>query len=114
MMNNSFECLKLNKEFKRMYHRAKYKAHPLLVTYIMKQNHKTIRLGITASKKAGNAVKRNRARRIIKTAFIQLINEIPIGYDFVFVARESTYSAKMDEIKNVIQKHIVSIIRGNV
>ena len=45
------------------------------------------RLGITTSKKIGKAVQRNRARRLIKTAYRNLLPEIAPGYDIVVVAR---------------------------
>ena len=104
------ETLKLNKEFKRMYYRASFAAHPLIVTYISKKKQKNIRYGITAGKKAGNAVKRNRARRIIRAAFLGLAAELPAGYDFVFVAREKTYGAKSTDIAKVMRKHFAKLM----
>lgn len=67
--------LKLNKEYKRAYYRGSYKAGPLLVTYMVKNNRRMIRYGITTGKKIGNAVKRNRSRRIIRAAFRQLLDD---------------------------------------
>ncbi len=55
---------------------------------------KSNRLGIIAGKKVGNAVKRNRARRIIREAFRliepELKSKTEKHYDFVFVARGKT------------------------
>ncbi len=94
------ETLKLNKEYKRAYYRGGYKSGPLLVTYHVK-GKAPVRYGITTGKKVGNAVKRNRARRIIRAAFLQLWREqefLGLGGDFVFVARERTPAAKSTEI----------------
>ena len=94
------QTLTLNKEFKRAYYRGSYKAGPLLVTYYVRGN-RPVRYGITTGKKVGNAVRRNRARRIIRAAFEELWREqafLGLGGDFVFVAREKTPDAKSTEI----------------
>lgn len=43
------------------------------------------RLGITASKKVGNAVRRNRLKRIVRAAFCQLDGFVPTGHDLVVI-----------------------------
>lgn len=45
------------------------------------------RLGITTTRKLGGAVKRNRARRLVREAFRTRRDELPTGYDLVFVVR---------------------------
>ncbi|MEG0894478.1 MAG: ribonuclease P protein component [Oscillospiraceae bacterium] len=97
--------LKLNKEFKRAYYRGSFKSHPLLTTYMVKNNK--VRYGITTSKKIGIAVNRNRARRIIRQAFKELCNEnfVKKG-DYVFVARSETVKSKSNIIKEVMKKQL--------
>ena len=90
-----------NRDFRRAYSKGKYAAHPLLVTYAVKNRTGETRLGITTSKKVGNAVQRNRARRIITAAFMPLEEQIKKGYDIVLVAR-----AKSTQIAPVLQKHL--------
>lgn len=45
------------------------------------------RFGITAGKKIGGAVERNRAKRIIRAAYRKNELLLPLGYDIVIVAR---------------------------
>ncbi|MGI5965920.1 MULTISPECIES: ribonuclease P protein component [Anaerotruncus] len=91
-------ALKLNKEFRRAYYRGRAFTTPVVVVYTLK-NHKGInRIGLTASKKVGNAVQRNRARRIVKEAYRLLETEFPVGWDFVFVARAKTVYASTNDV----------------
>ena len=101
--------LKLNKEFKRLYYKGRYKAHPLLVTHMMKNSLKTNRVGITTGKKVGGAVQRSRARRVIRAAWTSVSDGIPTGYDFVFVARPLTPGAKSQVIAKVMRSEILSL-----
>ncbi len=58
------------------------------------------RLGITASKKVGNAVKRNRARRVIREACLGCLRGSSLGgVDVVIVARAKTASVKSYVVK---------------
>ncbi|MFZ2538415.1 MAG: ribonuclease P protein component [Oscillospiraceae bacterium] len=101
--------LKLNKEFKRAYYQGKFKAHPFLVTYLVKNRSRVPRVGITTSKKIGCAVKRNRARRIIKQAYREILSEKALnfsGYDLVFVARNDTPLKNTSDIKRIMKKQI--------
>ena len=107
--------LKLNKEYKRAYYRGSYKAGPLLVTYMVKNNRRMIRYGITTGKKIGNAVKRNRSRRIIRAAFRQLLDDFsfsdfPEGLDFVFVAREKTPEAKSTDLYKAMRYQVSHLL----
>ena len=103
--------LRLNKDFKRLYYRGKSQVDPLLVLYAKRNNLKVNRLGITTSKKIGNAVKRNRARRIVKAAYRQLEIDIPVGWDFVFVARVKTTLSNSNQIYLVIKRQIETLTK---
>jgi len=88
------QTLTLNKEFKRAYYQGKSKACPFFVCYVVKNKNRGVRYGITASKKLGNAVQRNRARRVIRAAFFSILDKTENNRDYVFVARERILSAK--------------------
>lgn len=101
-----FDTLKLNKEFRRVYGRGKSQVQPLLVTYVLKRRAGGLRVGITAGKKVGGAVQRNRARRVIRAAFVQLVPQIKDGYDIVFVARTRTVTAKSTQVAEVMKSQL--------
>lgn len=87
-------ALKENRDFRRLYYRGKSDVSAHLVTYVMKSRAGKTRVGITSGKKIGKAVRRNRARRVIRAAFSQLEGRLNGSYDIVFVARASTAEVK--------------------
>lgn len=97
----NFLSISENKDFRRIYSRGKSFVAPTLVTYVMKNKYKNVRVGITTSKKTGNAVKRNRSRRIIRAAFYEISDSVKDGYDIIFVARAKTPFVKSTDITKV-------------
>lgn len=66
-----------------------------------------IGLGLTATKKIGNAVTRNRARRRLREAARQMLREHGLaGVDYVLVARQQTpdapWGALLDDLGNAL------------
>lgn len=96
--------IKNDYEFRRVYKKGKSFVYAALIIYILKNNKEINRYGITTSKKIGNAVSRNRARRIIRAAFSQYEDRLQVGYDFVFVARSRTCSLKTQNLAALMDK----------
>lgn len=103
------QTLKQNKDFRRLYYRGKSKASDCLVTYAMKNRENICRIGITTSKKTGNAVERNRSRRVIRAAYSALEPSISGSYDFVFVARSKTSRVKMQTVLSQMEKQFKAL-----
>jgi ribonuclease P protein component len=64
-------------------------------------------MGLTASKKVGSAVVRNRARRRLREAARRLLPELGLaGVDYVLVARQTTpdapWGALLDDVGNAL------------
>ena len=90
--------------------RAPYQARPAVVIQARKRAEteeadiETIRTGFTATKKVGNAVTRNRAKRRLREAARLLLplHGLP-GHDYVFVARAGTldrpWTGLLDDVK---------------
>lgn len=89
-----YTTLVRNNDFARAYKRGKSFVHPFLVLYVNKNRAGCTRVGITCSKKIGNAVTRNRARRVIRHAMDATLPPSVGAYDLVFVARGQTAAQK--------------------
>ena len=95
-----------NYEFQRAYTKGKSFVGSVVVTYVRKNRTGVTQVGITTSKKIGNAVMRNRSRRVIREAFRQLFPKVAPGYDLVFVARGKTPFCKSSQVREQLQKQL--------
>ena len=103
-----YDKLKQNWEFRRLYNRGKCLSAPAFIVYFAKGKAGRVRLGITAGKKIGTAVKRNRAKRVVTAAFDSVSPHIKKGYDFVIVARGRIVSLKSNAVANMLMGILVA------
>lgn len=103
---DNFLPIKENRDFHRVYSKGKSYVHPVLVSYVMKNRKNAVRVGITTSKRIGNAVKRNRARRLIRESFRILSPGVAKGYDVVFVARTKTSFLKCGDVTRAMARQL--------
>ena len=99
-----YRPIRRNSEYGRVYARGKSYVNPALVLYVLKTRGKKTRVGLTATKKIGHAVQRNRARRVMKAAIDEHLDYNIGGYDLVFVARGITPHLKSWQLSEVVAK----------
>lgn len=99
--------IKSNKDFMKVYKKGRFSANSLITVYFLPNRSPYNRIGITTSKKIGNAVQRNRARRIIRAAYRNTEKLFPIGFDIIFVARTDILNAKSTNIEIFIKKRVL-------
>ena len=85
--------------FLELYKKGKFYVGKFIILYVLINNLDINRLGITASKKIGKSVTRNRYRRLIRENYRLYENFVKSGNDFVFVARNSEILPEFLEIK---------------
>lgn len=100
------EVLNQNRDFRRVYAKGKAFVDPALVVYVLKNKQGCVRCGITASKKIGCAVERNRARRIIREAAREILPGISAGVDLIFVARSRTVRLKSTDMSRILRRQL--------
>lgn len=100
----NYVSLNQNKDFLRLYYRGKSAARPSIVVYASKNRLGVNRVGITTSKKIGNATQRNRSRRVIRAAWQAVAKNQSLkgNWDFVFVARSKTKFQKSTQIEKAM------------
>ena len=97
------ESLKKNKDFQYIYRKGKSYANKYLVMYVLENGTSQNRLGISVSKKVGNSVKRNRARRLMRESVRISDAEIRQGYDLIIIARNTINGKKCADVKKSIE-----------
>ena len=63
-------------------------ADPALIIYAQPNELGFSRVGLSVSRKNGNAVRRNRIRRLLREAFRLSQYDIPKGFDYVLIPRQ--------------------------
>ena len=67
------------------------------IIYGRKRRRRIARVGITVSKKVGNAVVRNRVKRLVRETFRMTRDVLPPDLDFVLVARRQRPIKTLEE-----------------
>lgn len=110
-----FVSVKKNRDFNFLFRKGTSIVTHGFVCYYRENRHGKNRCGVMTSKKIGNAVKRNRARRIIVNAFRliepKLREKTAKHYDFIFVSRGKTPSMKSTQIFELMEKQILSKLK---
>ena len=93
------EVLRKNEDFKRIYRRGKSVGERYIVLFYMKNGLSFSRHAFLASKKVGNSVQRNRAKRLMKESWKTVHQDLPEGYDYILIARNTINGKKMQEVE---------------
>lgn len=101
------ETLRKQRDFVSVYSRGESTGSKYIVILYKNNRFDYSRTSFVASKKVGNSVARNRARRLMRESFraINAENNIKKGIDIIFVARNTIKpEVKMDDVKKSMIK----------
>ena len=109
-------AIKENHLYNKAYKRGKRSAGKYAAVYVLRdlKAHRVMlenpekkylnRLGIAVSKKIGNAVKRNRAKRIIRAAYRAIEAELSTGQLVVISARSTICGVKSTDVERELRE----------
>lgn len=103
--------LKDNKVFVRLYGKAAFVGGRLCTVYYRKNGTQSNRIGISVSKKIGGAVRRNRAKRVIRQAYRENEKDFPKGYDIVVSARTGCTECKSYHLSAFFLKSVIPAMK---
>ncbi len=105
-----FPAIKEHHLYNKAYRSGKHFFGRYICVYVLKDTHARLlqkrhpdklmvnRLGLSVSKKVGGAVKRNRAKRIIRAAYAPLKDKLLCGYLIVISAKPEIDGKKSNDI----------------
>ncbi len=100
--------LEQKREFDAVFQKGGKGVGKALVVYARANDKGLHRLGLAVSKKNGNAVRRNRIRRLIREAFRLENRSWPGAYDLVFIPRPGGFpdhlAELLPEFRTTVQK----------
>ena len=106
-MKKTYRLKKMD-EFQLVFKQGKSFANRQLVLYYLNKPEQThFRVGLSVSKKIGNAVMRNQIKRYLRQAFLEFDGQIDNRYDFIVIARIPTKDMDYHAIKKSLN-HVLS------
>jgi ribonuclease P protein component len=81
--------LRRNKSFQAVYRSGKSYANRQLVLYVLPQHGRERRVGFAAGKRLGDAVVRNRVKRLLREAYRLQQHKLKSGFDLIIVGRQA-------------------------
>jgi len=96
--------LNREREYRAVYDRGRASRSEGLVCLALAMDGEPTRVGIVASKKVGDAVRRNRAKRRLRAAIRLVWPEVQTGWHLVLVATAATVTLDFGDLVETLRK----------
>lgn len=98
-------------DFQKVFKKGKSFANRQFVVYgLPKEEQDQFRIGLSVSKKLGNAVLRNQIKRYIRQSFHELDSGLLQNMDYVIIARKPAATMNCEETKKSLE-HVLKIAK---
>ena len=94
--------LTASEDIRRVRRSGKSFAHPLVVLVTQANDKGQVLVGVVAGRGVGVAVKRNRAKRLMRAAMQSLLPSIAPGSDVLLIARRPMVSSDMFAVREAL------------
>ena len=101
-------------EFERVYRQGRSKGNRYLVLYAFprEEDEDGPRLGLSVGRRVGGAVERARVKRVLREAFWEQAARLPVGSDYVVVARPEALPLVEREGEPGIRAALAELVDG--
>lgn len=110
-MKKSYRIRK-NEEFSKIISKKNYFSNASFTAYIDNKKEETSRVGISVSKKLGDAVTRNKIKRQVRMMFINIYDFESSPYDVVLIVRskfkEANFADNQADLEKLLKKAIIN------
>lgn len=106
--------LRKTEEFRRVYESRNSLANATIILYAVQNGQHCSRLGLSVSRKVGNAVVRNSWKRRLREVFRLTRLQLPPGWDIVVLPQKGAALPTFANMKKAFLSLLARIVRKNL
>src|SRR5437762_9004634 len=104
------EHLRRPSDFRRVYERRRSVSDSWLLVYACENGLAYVRVGLSVSRKRGQATFRNRLRRLYRETFRLTRHQLPVGLDLVLIPRRAQ-EPTLEDLKNSLPRLVAQLAK---
>ena len=103
-MGGSLDMIRSATDFRALQAEGRSRVHPLLVMRYRRNGQAVTRYGISAGRRIGSAVQRNRIRRRLRTVLREVGGSVQPGWDVLIISRPPAAAATQSELRLALDR----------
>jgi ribonuclease P protein component len=96
--------LRLSSDLQQVRQDGRSWRHPLIVLLVKANQNDVSRFAFVAGRRIGNAVVRNRCRRLLREVVRHHLNEIEVGWDMMFIVRSPLTAVSYQNVETAVSQ----------